>query len=78
MKTLSMIAIAALVAQPAFAAPVTLAPSSPWIVQSADETCRVLRGFGTGNDEVTLSFEQAASRTPMAMMATGGATTPLR
>jgi hypothetical protein len=72
MKTLSLLALTALLAEPAFAAPVTLAPTSGWVVQSADETCRVLRGFGTGSDEVTLSFEQAAMRTPMTMMATGG------
>lgn len=59
---------AALAAAPGSAA---LAPSSPWVVQSEAETCRVLRRFG-GRSPVTLSFEQAAPRAPMAMMATGG------
>ena len=75
MKTLSLAAAAAaLLAEPALAAPAPsmLQPSSPWIVQSADESCRVLRSFGTGGDEVLLSFEQAVPRAPMTMMATGG------
>ncbi len=73
MKNLPAVAAAAaLLAQPAFAAPVTVAPTSQWIVQSSDETCRVVRQFGEKGNPVTLSFEQAAPRVPLSMVATGG------
>lgn len=49
-------------ATPAFAAdksePVVLQPSSPWNVQYADDACRLVRAFGTGEAAVTLIIDQ--------------------
>ena len=71
MKIVLALAAAAVVVQPALATPPPLAPSSKWVLESSDETCRLIRRFGT-DQPVTLSFEQAAERGPLAMMATGG------
>jgi hypothetical protein len=42
------------------AAPVHLVPSTPWIVDYAENSCRLVRRFGEGNDTTTLAFESEA------------------
>ena len=44
----------------AAAQPVRLQPSSPWIVNYADESCRLVRTFGDGKDKTVLEFESEA------------------
>jgi hypothetical protein len=39
---------------------VHLAPSSPWVVDYAENSCRLARRFGTGKDLTTLAFESEA------------------
>lgn len=48
------------VASPVSAAkqPLHLQPSSKWLVNYADDSCRLGRVFGTGNDEVTLVMDR--------------------
>lgn len=55
--------IAALAVVPSLtnaAIPVHLAPSSPWVVDYADNSCRLIRRFGDGADQTTLAFESEA------------------
>ena len=40
--------------------PVRLQPSSQWVVDYADNSCRLIRMFGTGNDETKLVLESMA------------------
>ena len=40
--------------------PVRLQPSSPWVVNYAENSCRLLRTFGEGKDKTTLQFEADA------------------
>lgn len=40
--------------------PVTLQPSSPWDVDYAPNSCRLIRVFGEGKTETKLAFESAA------------------
>lgn len=50
---------ALLLAQPVRAqtsGPLVLAPSSPWYVNYADESCELVRQFGEGDQQVTLGF----------------------
>lgn len=57
MKRILLSAIAVSLAIPANAqehGPLRLTPSSPWVVNYADETCELVRKFGAGGDEVTL------------------------
>ena len=37
-----------------------LQPSSQWIVEYADEDCRLIRNFGTGDDRVILALDQSS------------------
>jgi hypothetical protein len=37
-----------------------LAPSSPWTIDYADDSCRLLRSFGTGREAIKLRFERFA------------------
>jgi hypothetical protein len=39
------------------AEPIHLAPSTPWIVDYAEDSCRLMRRFGAGSDVTTLSIE---------------------
>ena len=40
--------------------PVRLQPSSPWVVDYAENSCRLIRVFGEGKTTVKLAFESAA------------------
>lgn len=40
--------------------PVRLQPSSPWDVDYAENSCRLIRTFGEGKNQVKLAFESAA------------------
>lgn len=40
--------------------PLRLQPASPWVVDYAENSCRLIRRFGTGNDETLLAFESEA------------------
>jgi len=42
------------------ATPIHLAPSTPWVLDYAENSCRLLRRFGQGNDSTTLAFESEA------------------
>ena len=44
----------------AAAHPLRLQPSSPWDVDYAANSCRLIRVFGTGNSQIKLAFESAA------------------
>jgi len=41
----------------AAAEPVRLQPSSPWVVDYAENSCRLIRDFGEGKDKTKLAFE---------------------
>jgi hypothetical protein len=40
--------------------PVHLAPSSPWVVDYAENSCRLIRQFGESNDQTKLALESEA------------------
>ena len=40
--------------------PVRLQPSGPWIVDYAENSCRLIRAFGEGNAKTVLAFESEA------------------
>ena len=42
------------------AAPVHLQPSSPWVVDYAENSCRLIRHFGQGKDSVIFALESEA------------------
>jgi hypothetical protein len=44
------------------ATPVHLAPSTPWDVDYAENSCRLIRHFGTGSDDTLLALESEAPR----------------
>lgn len=44
----------------AAAHPLRLQPSSPWDVDYAENSCRLIRVFGTGNSQIKLAFESDA------------------
>lgn len=44
----------------AAAQPVRLQPSSPWVVDYAENSCRLIRTFGDGKNTAKLAFESAA------------------
>lgn len=48
----------ALISSPAFAEPVVLRPSSPWNADFAEDSCRLIRVFGEGEDTHYLAFQQ--------------------
>lgn len=51
---LTLLAQSSLYAAPA--APQDLSPSGPWVVDYADESCRLLRRFGEGDQSLTIAF----------------------
>jgi hypothetical protein len=42
------------------AKPIHLAPSSPWVVDYAENSCRLVRHFGTGRDDTIFALESEA------------------
>lgn len=40
--------------------PVRLQPSGPWVLDYAENSCRLSRAFGSGKDETVLQFESTA------------------
>jgi hypothetical protein len=42
------------------AAPIHLAPSTPWVVDYAENSCRLIRHFGEGEDKTILALESEA------------------
>ena len=40
--------------------PLTLQPSSQWVVEYGDDSCRLIRMFGEGPDQTKLVFESIA------------------
>lgn len=58
MRFKSILACAALAPAPIAASqPLRLQPSSPWVVDYAENSCRLIRKFGSGDAEATLIFE---------------------
>ncbi len=58
-KIISALLISALFsghANQAFAKTVVLAPSSPWAINYADDSCELARAFGEGKDRTTIHF----------------------
>lgn len=55
---LALAALPALLAAPARAEPVEIAPSSPWNVDFGENKCRLARFFGEGENRHLLFFEQ--------------------
>ena len=53
-------AIAVIPALAGAATPVHLAPSTPWDVDYAENSCRLIRHFGTGSDDTLLALESEA------------------
>lgn len=51
--------------------PIGLKPSSKWVVDYADEKCRLLRWFGSGEEAAVLIFEQTSPSARFAMTAAG-------
>ncbi|AOL93464.1 TonB family C-terminal domain-containing protein [Porphyrobacter sp. LM 6] len=49
---------AALTPAPAAAAPLVLKPSSDWALKSYDDKCRMIRTFGSGEDELVLWIDK--------------------
>ena len=61
MRTQALLAALALLPSVASAAPpIHLAPSSPWVVDYAENSCRLIRRFGEAKDMTTLAFESEA------------------
>lgn len=54
----SLSALGGLPAAPAAAAPLVLAPASPWQFREYEDRCRASRVFGEGEDSTTLWIEQ--------------------
>jgi hypothetical protein len=48
-----------------------LEPMIQWLVDYADDNCRLIRTFGTDKNAVKLVFEQAAPRSPITVMLVG-------
>jgi hypothetical protein len=48
-----------------------LEPTSQWVVDYADNNCRLIRMFGTDKGAIKLVFEQVAPRSPMTVMLVG-------
>lgn len=62
----------ATLATPAAAAsPVVLTPSSKWVVDYANEKCRLMRSFGTGDQTAMLMFVQSAPSGGFGLTAAG-------
>jgi hypothetical protein len=61
MRIRAFIAAISLVPSLASAAtPIHLAPSTPWVVDYADNSCRLIRHFGQGDDETIFALESEA------------------
>lgn len=60
MRKWFLIAAAAIPSLGSAATPLHLAPSSTWDVDYAENSCRLIRHFGTGNDETTFALESEA------------------
>jgi hypothetical protein len=54
-----------------------LEPASPWVLNYADNDCRLIRMFGPGKGSIKLVFEQVAPRSPMTVMLIGKFHAPL-
>lgn len=67
----AVLGLSAALASVAHSAPRVLQPTSPWDVDYAASTCRLIRMFGSGKDAVKLVFEQVAPRGPMTVMLIG-------
>lgn len=63
--------LSAALASAAPAAPRVLEPTSPWDLDYAANTCRLIRMFGSGKDAVKLVFEQLVPRGPMTVILIG-------
>ena len=48
-----------------------LEPKSQWVVDYADNNCRLIRMFGADKEAIKLVFEQTAPRSPMTVMLVG-------
>lgn len=59
----------------AASAPVHLAPASKWVLDYADDSCRLIRTFGDPAAPSVLLFERASPISPMSMLVIG---TPFR
>ena len=68
---LAVLGLCAGVASAAEKPPTVLEPSSQWVVDYAENNCRLIRMFGTGKDSIKLVFEQVAPRSPMTVMLIG-------
>jgi outer membrane biosynthesis protein TonB len=55
-----MAAVAAVPSLASAAAPIHLAPSSPWVVDYAANSCRLVRLFGQGSDQTKFALESEA------------------
>jgi TonB family protein len=55
---LALAALSLLVAVPIHAEPLVLKPSSAWNVDFGEDSCRLVRVFGTGDDKHFISFQQ--------------------
>jgi hypothetical protein len=70
-------AVALTTADLARAAPTVLEPSGSWTLDYADEKCRLVRIFGTGDDQTLLYFEQFAPSNEATMTVAGRSLSPL-
>ncbi len=64
-------AVMAISAVPVGAATLELEPSSEWRLREYEDKCRMIRKFGTGEDEVTLWIEKASAGRFVNMTAIG-------
>lgn len=74
-------ALASLAAAPLVQAqegPVHLNPVSPWALDYADDSCRLVRTFGTGANEVTLGLASSETGGRFVLSAVGELTRPAR
>ena len=57
---LGLLIVTAMLSQPAYAAkePLRLAASSKWVAEYSEDSCRLIRQFGEGNDKVTVIFSR--------------------
>ena len=55
-----LLMVAGMLSQPAYAAkePLRLAPSSKWVAEYSEDSCRLIRKFGEGDDKVTIIFSR--------------------
>jgi len=53
--------------------PLVLEPSSQWVLDYGDDSCRLLRTFGADKDKATIVFEKSSPRSPMSLLIVGPA-----